>query len=261
MKYDELIKGDIPPFVFRLLKKCGKAINSFDMIRDGENVLIGVSGGKDSIFLSLCLSLRLKWLPISYNLKAVMIEWEENPMTSEQKDMLRRYYESLRIPFEIIRERQRSEGFKGDFNCYLCSRNRRRVLFDLAAKDGTQLIALGHHLDDIVETSLMNLAFRSKLESMNPVQNFFDGKLSVIRPLCLIDEGSISRVCEKFELPVVKSSCPFDQVNIRSRLKPIIREFSHIDKYSKKHIFDAYGFDCRPMRKLIGKVIDKEECV
>ncbi len=248
MRYDELVDGKIPPYVFRLIKKCGKAINDFDMIREGEKVLIGISGGKDSLLLSLCLSQRLKWLPVKYQLKAVMIEWMETPLQPEQRSVLYRYFDKLEVSFEIISEQQHSDGFKGEFNCYLCSRNRRRILFDMAAKDGIHLIALGHHLDDIVETSLMNLVFRSRLESMNPVQNFFDGKLSVIRPLCLLDEASISRVCANYDIPVVKSSCPFDQVNIRSRLKPIIREFSHMDKHARKHVFDAYGFDCRPAR-------------
>ena len=241
--YLELINGDIPPWVMRFIKSAGKAINRYNMIKEGDEVLLADSGGKDSLALALALSLRLKWLPVSYKLKALMINWIEHPIDDEHKNKLRQYFEALNIDFEIVDENQFPSSFKGDFNCYLCSRNRRRILFEYAAKNDVKLIAMGHHLDDLVETTMMNLCFRANFSTMLPVQEFFDGKLHIIRPLIEIHESVTRRLWECYDLPVIKPVCPYDQTNIRSKLKPIIKELSHIDHLTREHIYNAHNFD------------------
>ena len=117
--YTELINGDIPPWVMRFIKGAGKAINRYNMIKEGDEVLLAVSGGKDSLALALALSLRLKWLPVSYKLKALMINWIEHPIDDEHKEALEEYFKALNIDFEIVDENQFSTSFKGDFNCYI----------------------------------------------------------------------------------------------------------------------------------------------
>ena len=240
--YTELINGDIPPWVMRFIKGAGKAINRYNMIKEGDEVLLAVSGGKDSLALALALSLRLKWLPVSYKLKALMINWIEHPIDDEHKEALKEYFKALNIDFEIVDENQFPTSFKGDFNCYLCSRNRRRILFEYAAKNDVKLIAMGHHLDDLVETTMMNLCFRANFATMLPVQEFFDGKLHIIRPLIEIHESVTRRLFEQYDLPVIKPVCPYDQTNIRAKLKPIIKELSHIDKLTREHIYNAHNF-------------------
>ena len=247
--YRELLKGNIPPWIFRFIKSCGRSINKFDMIREGEKVIVAVSGGKDSVVLSLALALRLKWLPINYSLEAVLINWNEEPIEDEKLEILKNFYDDLNVNLRIIDEDKYPHSFKGDFNCYLCSRNRRRILFTLAEKEDVHLIATGHHLDDIVETTIMNLAFRAKFESMYPVQSFFEGKINIIRPLCEIKESIIERITNEYNLPIVKSTCPYNFENVRYALKPIIKELSQIDKLTREHIFTSLDFNCRPVRK------------
>jgi hypothetical protein len=99
--YERLIEGDIPPWVMRFVKTTGRVINQYDMIRGGDTVLLGVSGGKDSLALALALSIRRKWLPISYDLKAVMINWIEHPIPQEARGPLQRYFADLGIDFII----------------------------------------------------------------------------------------------------------------------------------------------------------------
>ena len=181
LSYKNLIGGEIPPWVMRFIKDTGRGINAFSMIKDGDTVLISASGGKDSLALSLALSIRRKWLPIDYKLKALMINWIEHPIEEDYRDKLKEYYSALDIDFEIVDENQFPSSFKGNFNCYLCSRNRRRILFDYASKNDIKLIAMGHHLDDLVETSLMNLCFRADFSTMKPVQEFFNGKIPAFR--------------------------------------------------------------------------------
>lgn len=240
--YHELINGKIPPWVMRFIKLTGKSINDFDMIRGGDKVLLGVSGGKDSLALALALSLRRKWLPVDYELNALMINWIEHPIPEPARVELANYFKDLDINFTIIDEAQYSEGFKGDFNCYLCSRNRRRLLFNYANEMGYRTVAMGHHLDDLVETTMMNLFLRGKFNTMLPVQPFFDGKMFIIRPMIHVRENTTRRLSEMYNLPTVKPVCPYDQTNIRSQLKPIVSQFCHMDRYSCDHVFNAHNF-------------------
>lgn len=241
--YRSLIRGDIPPWVMRYIKSVGKTINTYSMIKENDEVLLAVSGGKDSLALALALSLRLKWLPVSYRLRALMINWIEHPIDEDSKKRLYEYFSSLGIDFTMLDEHQFPFSFNGDFNCYLCSRNRRRILFEYAAENSIRLIAMGHHLDDLVETSLMNLCFRASFSSMLPVQDFFSGRLFIIRPLIEIHESVTKRLSDYYNLPVVKPVCPYDQTNIRSQLKPIVKSLCHIDSLTREHIYNAHHFD------------------
>lgn len=245
LPYTKLIEGEMPTWVMRFIKHTGKAINTYSMIREGEKVLLSVSGGKDSLGLALALSLRRKWMPINYELQAIMINWIEHPIPDEFRPKLKQFFADLDIEFSILDEHQYPESFKGEFNCYLCSRNRRRILFEQCEKRGISIVALGHHLDDLVETSLMNLCFRGNFSTMQPVQPFFEGKIQMIRPMIEIHENRLKQLAAHYDLPVVKPVCPFDQSNIRSQVKPLVEKFVHIDKYAREHIYNAHKFDGR----------------
>lgn len=240
--YHRLIAGEIPPWVMRFIKTTGRGINHHSMIGDNDRILIGLSGGKDSLALALALSLRRKWLPINYELHAVLIDWQEYPLSEKQKADIREYCQTLDIPLEIITEPQHPESFKLKFNCYLCARNRRRILFTRADEMGISKIALGHHLDDLVETSLMNLCFRGNQDTMHPVQPFFNGKITIIRPMIEVHERVAARLVENYNIPCAKPVCPYDQKNIRSSLKPIVSQLVKIDRLTREHIYQAHGF-------------------
>ncbi len=242
LHYADIINGEMPPWVMRFIKGAGKAINRYRMIQGGDDVLIAASGGKDSLALALALSVRRKWLPVTYNLRALMINWIEHPIPEEYRVKLCTYFDALDIDFHIQDESQFPTSFKDDFNCYLCARNRRRVLFSYAEKTDTKLIAMGHHLDDLAETTMMNLCFRASFSTMLPVQEFFSGKMHIIRPLIETRESITKRLAECYDLPVIKPVCPYDQTNVRARLKPIIKELSHIDKLTREHIYNAHDF-------------------
>ncbi|MDD7202239.1 MAG: tRNA 2-thiocytidine biosynthesis TtcA family protein [Sphaerochaetaceae bacterium] len=241
LDYRKLLSGEIPPWVMRFLKTTGKAVSEYGMFGDGDDVLIAVSGGKDSLALALALSLRQRWLPIHYRLHALLIDWREHPVGEEHKALLRSYFEDLGIDLTIVPEVQRHEGFKGEFNCYLCSRNRRRIFFQFLESHGWHLVAEGHHLDDLVETTMMNLFFRGRFETMSPVQGFFGGKIKVIRPMIEVHEKVTRRLAETYNIPCIKAVCPFDQTNIRSSLKPILGQLTHMDRLVREHVYAAHG--------------------
>lgn len=248
LSYRNIIDGNMSPWVMRFIKDVGKGINDFDMIRDKEKVLLAVSGGKDSLALALALSLRRRWLPITYSLDAVMINWIEHPIEQFSRARLEQYFRDLDINFRIIDEPQFPTSVPENYNCYICARNRRRILFEIASKQGYRQIAMGHHLDDLVETTIMNLFFRGNFATMNPVQEFFDGDLYVIRPMIEIHENTLSRLAKTYDLPVVKPVCPYDQTNIRSSIKPIVREICHMDRFAREHVMNAHKLDCRIKR-------------
>ncbi|MCF0237192.1 MAG: tRNA 2-thiocytidine biosynthesis protein TtcA [Sphaerochaetaceae bacterium] len=248
LSYKNIIMGNMDPWVRRFIKNVGKGINDFDMIRHNETVLLGVSGGKDSLALAMALSVRRQWLPINYNLKAIMINWKEHPIDENYRPRLIEYFKDLDIDFEIRDELQFPQSFKGEFNCYLCARNRRRILFEIAHNEGYKQIALGHHLDDLVETTMMNLFFRGNFSTMSPIQEFFDGKLYILRPMIEIHENTLIRLAETYDFPVSKPVCPYDQTNIRSSLKPIVKELVHLDKFAREHVFEAHDLPQRIKR-------------
>ena len=244
LSYRNIIDGVMQPWVMRFIKDVGKGINEFDMIRDGERILLGISGGKDSLALSMALSVRRKWLPIKYSLHAVMIDWKEHPIDPAYRPRLEQYFKDLDIEFEIVGEPQFPSTVPEDYNCYICARNRRRILFEIANRRGFRQIAMGHHLDDLVETSFMNLFLRGEFATMNPVQEFFDGDLYVIRPMIKVHENTIRRLAQTYDFPVVKPVCPYDQTNIRSTIKPIIRDICHMDRFAREHVYEAHDLRC-----------------
>jgi len=234
-----LLESPLPPWLLRFVKQTGRGINRFSMIRENENILLGISGGKDSLALALALSLRKRWLPISYNLSACLIHWLEYPLREDELSALKEYFSELEIPLNIINTKMYNDSFKGNFNCYLCSRNRKRILFQEAERLGINKIALGHHLDDIIETTLINLCFRGNISTMLPVQSFFKGKMFIIRPLCEVKESTVNQVTERLHLPVSRNQCPFRDTNIRAKIKPVIRELVHLNKQAREHIYNA----------------------
>lgn len=218
-------------------KHVGRAIHRYDMIREGDKILIGVSGGKDSLALSLALAERKAWVPIRYELVAVQIEWKECPMNGEQKEKLIGFFESLQIPYSIVGATMIHPSFDDDFNCYICSRNRKRILFTEARKSGITKIALGHHLDDVIETTLLNIFFRGELATIMPVQRFFDGKISIIRPMYEVYEREIKSISKELDFPVFPLQCPHCESSQRRVLKETIRTLSHINKKVRDNIF------------------------
>jgi tRNA 2-thiocytidine biosynthesis protein TtcA len=220
-------------------KKAGRGINRFDMIRDGDRILIGVSGGKDSLALCAALSERKRWVPIDYSLSAAIIDWREYPAQPEALEALRGFLDGLAIPLKVIPAHIYPQGYRKAFSCYICSRNRKRILFGEAERLGASKVALGHHLDDIVETTLLNLFFRGEFSTMMPVQRFFGGKLAIIRPLCEVEERDVERLARRYPLPVIAGSCPRKDVNQRLILKEILRGLRRVNRQVKENIYRA----------------------
>jgi tRNA 2-thiocytidine biosynthesis protein TtcA len=223
----------------RFSRHVGRGINRFDMIAPGDKVLIGVSGGKDSLAMSLALVERRKWVSVEYELHAVQVEWREYPLSDEEKTAIDDFYGALEVPFRRIQAGIAPVSFKRKFSCYTCSRNRKRILFDEAARIGARKIALGHHMDDIARTTMMNLLFHGEVATMMPVQRFFGGQVSIIRPLCEVRESEVSRVASRLHLPAAPNRCPNSDTNQRRLMKEILRMASHVNRHAVSNVYGA----------------------
>jgi tRNA 2-thiocytidine biosynthesis protein TtcA len=235
----ESLDGRLPAWADRFVRGMGAAIHRHGMIGDGDGVLVGVSGGKDSLSLALALELRRRRVKDDYRLEALMVEWEEYPLTTEAKDAISAYFGTLGLPFEV-RTSSLLEGLHGgDFGCYACARSRKRELFRAAQEKGLPKVALGHHLDDMAETALMNLTIHGRFEGMAPIRSFFGGQVAIIRPLCETREGTIRTFSDRMGLPVAQMDCPNKRTNPRRRMKAIVAELGKIDRLVRENIYSA----------------------
>jgi tRNA 2-thiocytidine biosynthesis protein TtcA len=214
-------------------KKVGKAIWDYQMLKEGDKVLIGVSGGKDSLSLLRIMKERIKFVPITYEITACFVDmgfdWVD-------KDILIEHFRKEEIPY-IIAPHPHGWNGKETFDCFWCSWNRRKTLFDLAHKFGYTKIVFAHHMDDIIETMLLNLFFQGEIGTMRPYQEMFDGELAIIRPLAYVEEKEIIVLTKALELPVIASECPNSKTSKRSLVKGIVSELEKHNPNVKKNIF------------------------
>ncbi|MEA3489835.1 MAG: ATP-binding protein [Candidatus Omnitrophota bacterium] len=220
-------------------KRVGMAINRYKMISAGDRVLVGVSGGKDSLTLLRILQERKRWLPIDYKIKAIHISTDQDQQPEVKRDRLKEYFEELGCD-HVFRDVSIAEKNKlGRLDCFWCSWNRRKAIFEAAAETGFNKVALGHHKDDIVETILMNMIFNGEISGINPVQSLFGGKIAIIRPLIFLEEKDIRRYVKGAKLPVIRSSCPRSRNSKRALIKDMVARLSKVNQDIKSNILRA----------------------
>jgi len=215
----------------------GKAIHRYGMIHDGDRILVGVSGGKDSLSLLYLLHERRKRVPIQYELIPVHIDIG---FESDRPDLLRAFLEEKGLTCHIEKTdigRLAHSPENRENPCFLCSWERRKLIFQLAHRLKCNKIAFGHHEDDIIETFLLNIFYSAQISTMLPVQSLFKGKMTVIRPLALLEERQIERFAREMKLPFAASKCPSSGKTKRSEIKKVIETLAKNDRRLKGNIF------------------------
>ncbi len=215
----------------------GKAIHRYGLIHDGDRILVGVSGGKDSLTLLCLLNERRKRVPINYELIPVHIDLG---FGSDRSKVLRDFFERegffYHIEYtEIGRKANSPENRENP--CFLCSWERRKKLFSLANHFKCNKIALGHHKDDIIETLLLNIFYSAEISTMLPLQPLFKGKITLIRPLALVEEKKIERFAKEMDLPFSPSGCPVSGKTKRREIKEWIEALARKNPKVKGNIF------------------------
>jgi tRNA 2-thiocytidine biosynthesis protein TtcA len=219
---------------YYISKGMGRAIMDYKMLSPGDKIAVAVSGGKDSLTLLRLLIDRQAFVPIKYEVVAIHID-TGYPKSISAK--LERYFKKSNIEYKIIKSDILKKTDKSKINCFWCSWNRRKELFLAANKLGCTKIALGHHLDDIAETFLLNLFFQGEISTMKPKQELFKGKITLIRPLAYVEESLIKRFAKEVKLGQDICICPHSIISNRKRMGQIIQGLEKVCPDIKKNIF------------------------
>lgn len=237
-----------PHAMQRLCGLMRKAVQDYEMISPGDKIMVGVSGGKDSVALTIGLALLRRYLGFDYEVVAVTLDpqfdhqaVDYSPLTA----LFARYgvsYEVRRTEIGPIVFEYRQEKNP----CSLCARLRRGALHTAAQELGCNKVALGHHLDDAVETFYMNLWREGRIGCFSPVTQLDRRGLTLIRPMLLATEHEVRCAVKEEDFPIVKSRCPADGVTVREQTKDFVRErcrTDHAFRQKTLHALQESGID------------------
>jgi len=246
----------------RLCRLVGQAITDYNMIEEGDKVMVCVSGGKDSYaMLDILLKMQAR-APVHFDLIAVNLD-QKQPGFPE--DVLPRYLGELGVPFHI--ENQDTDSIvkrvipEGKTLCSLCSRLRRGILYRVADELGATKIALGHHRDDILQTFFLNMFFGGKLKGMPPKLVSDDGRHIVIRPMSLVAEKDLVRWAAHRQFPIIPCTLCGSQTNLqRKQVGQMLQDwdkkfpgriesmFSALQNVAPSHLMDSRRFDFKGLQ-------------
>jgi tRNA 2-thiocytidine biosynthesis protein TtcA len=228
-----------------LLRKVGRAIAEFDMIRAGDRILLGVSGGKDSLSLLQILGQLRRYAPVRFELGVLTVDpevegFDPAPLTA--------YYQALGIPWHYVRQpimAEARERMTGDSFCAYCARMKRGIMYTTCREQGYNALALAQHLDDLAESLLMSAFHGGQLRTMKAHYLNDRGDLRIIRPLVYVRETQTAAFAAAAGLPVVPDSCPacFAAPTQRARMKTLLAG----EERANPHLFANLRHAMRPL--------------
>ncbi len=225
----------------RILGYMRKAIQEYNLIKDGDRICVGVSGGKDSLVMLYGLHLLQRFINIDYTITGVTLDPGFKGVSTDYSPIADFCHEKG-IEYKVIKTQIAEIVFdvrKETNPCSLCARMRRGALHDATVALGCNKIALGHNYDDAVETFIMNLFTEGRIGCFSPMSYLERKDIHMIRPLLYAPEKDIKRASVKNELPIVKSVCPADGHTNRQRTKDFLAEADKTYEGIKNRIFGA----------------------
>ncbi len=223
-------------FLNNTRKKVGKAVELYNLINPGDKILVAISGGKDSLFLLESLALLKKIIPVNFELKAIYV----NVIDAGYKvdiNYMQNFCNNLNVPFIVHETKMPNISDSKKSPCFICSWNRRKILFEAVNQLGCNKLALGHHLDDSIETLLLNMINHGNISAIPPSVSMFNNKFQIIRPLILILENNIQKYSDIRNYPSEIFKCQYEETGTRNAVKNMIKEFEKINKNAKINLF------------------------
>lgn len=230
----------------RLTKRFHKACADYGLIADGDHILIGLSGGKDSLLLTELLGRRAQIYVPRFKVTALHVRVKERDYHTDLS-YLQSFCNEAKVPL-LVRDvsipdtppqKENGKTREIDNPCFLCSWFRRKELFNVAQEIGCNKIAFGHHRDDIAQTLLMNLIFQGAFATMPPMLQMDKMPLQLIRPLCLIDEEDIISYAAMRGYRKQTKLCPFEHVSSREKVKTLLDQIKALNPEALDSIYGA----------------------
>ncbi|MCL2637821.1 MAG: adenine nucleotide alpha hydrolase family protein [Oscillospiraceae bacterium] len=225
----------------RILGYVRKACQEYNLIEDGDKIAVGVSGGKDSIVLLAALAKMRRFFEAKYELHAISLDPRFDKKDGDYSPV-QRLCDELDVPFTLIRTDIAEIVFdirKEKNPCALCAKMRRGALHDAAKENGCNKIALGHNIDDVIETFIMNLFREGRVGCFAPKSYLSRKDLTMIRPLIFAPEATVLSTCIKSGFEIIKSPCPVDKLTERQRVKDFLDAREKEDRGFKLRLFGA----------------------
>lgn len=236
----------------RINQRFAKGVVKYELIEDDDTILVGLSGGKDSMALLELLALRSRIHKPRFSLMAVHVGMT-NIAYRADLDYLKAYSEGLGVPFVHYETSFDPSTDTRKSPCFLCSWNRRKALFTVAKEHGCNKIALGHHMDDILQTLLMNITFQGAFSSMPPklVMHKFD--MTLIRPLCLVHEADLEELAALRGYRKQVKNCPYETASNRAQMKDVLRRLEELNPEAR---YSLWGSMTNVQEELLPSKID-----
>ena len=222
----------------RLDRHFNKALRDHRLIDNGDRVLVALSGGKDSLFLLDRLAKRQTVFIPKYEVEAVHVRMT-NISYESSTDYLQSFCEERGVRLHVLTTSFDASTDKRKEPCFLCSWNRRKQIFELAQRDGFNKIALGHHMDDILHTTLMNLFFQGRFEGMPMSLKMEKMPLTLIRPLGLCHEADIQAYADAHGFQKQKTSCPYETETHRAAIAQLYQQIERMNPEARYSIWHA----------------------
>jgi len=220
-------------------RSIGQAIHQYKMISHNDKIAVAISGGYDSLTLLWFLVKRLPRIPIHYKLLCIYVD---PGFDGGFSTLLQQYVQSMDLDIRIVYTDigHIAHDIENRENpCFICSRLRRKHIFDIAEQFACNKVALGHNKDDLIETLMINMYYAGEISCMKPMQPIFNGKLTLIRPLAYTDSELIRQFVKKFQLPHFINSCPSARNSRRSDIREMLTAFYRKNEKIKGNLFRA----------------------
>lgn len=220
--------------------KVAKALMDYKMTGQGDRILVAVSGGKDSLVMLEALAAVKTFHFTDFEIEALHIDVNDVPY-SVDRNFLTDFANQLQIKMHFVNIDSGIEESKKKSPCFVCSWHRRKALFTFAVENNFQKLALGHHMDDAVETLLINMAYHGNISSMPGKLSMFEESITIIRPLILLTNKDTAEFANIRKYPKLKAACPHENQTQRETARQLVQQLEKLHPKARKNLFRSMG--------------------